>query len=132
MSHERVNPPELAAPSGFSHGVLAAGGRTLYIAGQTAQGPDNQIRGATIAEQVEVALGNMLEVLRAAGGGPEHLVRITGYVCNLEDYQANAPEIGAAWRRIMGREYPAMALVEVSRLWSADALIELEGTAVVP
>lgn len=76
-------------------------------------------------------LGNVLAVLRAAGGGPEHVVRVTGYVRDIEDYKANARAIGEAWRKLMGRDYPAIALVEVSRLWDLEALIELEVTAVL-
>jgi enamine deaminase RidA (YjgF/YER057c/UK114 family) len=132
MSIERVNPPSLAAASGFSHAVIASGGHVVFLAGQTALGPDGTIIGATVTEQFERALDNLLTALAAAGGRAEHLASLTVYAVDLADYRARGREIGAVWRRLAGREYPAMAAVGVSRLWDAEALVEIQGFAVVP
>jgi enamine deaminase RidA (YjgF/YER057c/UK114 family) len=132
MSIERVNPPSLAAASGFSHAVIASGGHVVFLAGQTALGPDGAIVGATVTEQFERALDNLLTALAAAGGRAEHLASLTVYAVDLADYRARGREIGAVWRRLAGREYPAMAAVGVSRLWDAEALVEIQGFAVVP
>ena len=132
MALERVNPPSLARPSGFSHAVVAAGGRMVFLAGQVALGADGAIVGATVAGQFEQALANLLEALRAAGGSPGDLASLTVYVTDLDDYRRHSGEIGLAWRRLVGREYPAMAAVGVSRLWDPAALVELQGYAVIP
>ncbi len=132
MSIERVNPSSLAPPSGFTHAVVATGGRVVFLAGQTALGPDGMVVGATVTEQFELALENLLTALAAAGGRPEHLASLTIYAVDLADYRARGREIGAVWRRLAGREYPAMAAVGVTRLWDAAALVEIQGYAVVP
>jgi len=131
MALERVNPPSLARPSGFSHAVVADGGRVVFLAGQVALAADGAVVGQTVAEQFERALANLLEALRAAGGGPEHLASLTVYAVDLGDYRAHGREIGEAWRRLAGREYPAMAAIGVSRLWEAAALVEIQGYAVI-
>ena len=132
MSIERVNPPSLPAPSGFSHAVVATGGRLVFLAGQTALDQSGAIAGETVAEQFELALANLLTALTAAGGQPEHLASLTVYAVDLADYRANGRQIGAAWRKLAGREYPAMAAIGVSRLWDAAALVEVQGFAVIP
>ncbi|HEY2580132.1 MAG TPA: RidA family protein [Streptosporangiaceae bacterium] len=132
MSIERVNPEELARPSGFSHAVVATGGTLVFLAGQTALDAGGQVVGTTVTGQFERALGNLLVALRAAGGEPGHLASLTIYAVDLGDYRAHAHEIGEVWRRLAGRHYPAMAAVGVSRLWDTRALIELQGYAVVP
>jgi len=132
VSIERVNPDELAAPSGLSHAVVASGGRLVFLAGQTALDRTGSIAGASVVEQFERALGNLLTALHAAGGGPEHLASLTVYAVDLEDYRAHGREIGAVWRRLAGREYPAMAAIGVSRLWDSAALVEIQGYAVIP
>jgi enamine deaminase RidA (YjgF/YER057c/UK114 family) len=131
MALERVNPPSLARPSGFSHAVVTTG-RMVFLAGQVALGADGGIVGDTVAEQFEQALANLLEALRAAGGAPENLASLTIYAVDLDDYRSHAAEIGAAWRRLAGREYPAMAAVGVSRLWDPAARVEIQGQAVIP
>jgi enamine deaminase RidA (YjgF/YER057c/UK114 family) len=131
MALERVNPPTLARPSGFAHAVVADGGRVVFLAGQVALGPDGAIVGDTVTEQFERALANLLEALRAAGGGPEHLASLTVYAVDLGDYRAHGREIGAVWRRLAGQEYPAMAAIGVSRLWEPAALVEIQGHAVI-
>jgi len=131
MALERVTPPTLARPSGFAHAVVADGGRVVFLAGQVALGPDGTIVGDTVTEQFERALANLLEALRAAGGGPEHLASLTVYAVDLGDYRAHGREIGAVWRRLAGQEYPAMAAIGVSRLWEPAALVEIQGHAVI-
>ena len=131
MGVERVNPPGLARASGFSHAVVATGGRLVFLAGQTATRADGRIEGENVAAQFERTLDNLLHALRAAGGEPEHLASLTIYAVDLADYRAHAREIGAVWRRLAGPQYPAMAAVGVSRLWDADALVEMQGYAVL-
>lgn len=130
MTFERVNPPELAAPSGFSHAVVATG-TTVHLAGQTAMDAAGRIVGGDVVAQFEQALSNLLTALRAAGGSPEHLAALTVYVVDIEDYKAHAREIGRVWKRLVGTAYPAMAGIGVSRLWDAEALVEVQGTAVL-
>jgi enamine deaminase RidA (YjgF/YER057c/UK114 family) len=131
MTLQRVNPPTLAKPSGFSHAVVADGGRVVFLAGQVALDADGAVVGDTVAEQFERALGNLLEALRAAGGSPADLASLTVYAVDLDGYRAQAREIGQAWRRLVGREYPAMAAIGVSRLWDPAALVEIQGHAVI-
>ncbi|MER6430051.1 RidA family protein [Streptomyces sp900105245] len=132
MTTERVNPPELSPPTGFSHAVVATGSRVVFLAGQTALDTDGKITGETLTEQFEKALGNLLGALRAAGGTPADLARVTVYVTDVADYRARARELGRVWRDSAGRDYPAMAVVEVVRLWDERALVELDGFAVLP
>lgn len=129
---ERVNPPGLAAPSGFAHAVRATAGTLVFLAGQTALAADGTIAGGTVAAQFEQALANLLTALRSAGGSPEHLASLTIYAVDLADYRAHGREIGAIWRRLAGRDYPAMAAVGVCRLWDTAALVEIQGYAVIP
>lgn len=129
MTIERVNPPELAAPRGFSHAVVGTG-TTVFLAGQTALDAAGRIVGADIVAQFEQALDNVLVALAAAGGRPGQLASLTVYVTDIEDYRSHAKDIGAVWRRKVGRDYPAMAAIGISRLWDAEAMIELQGTAV--
>ncbi|HUC27579.1 MAG TPA: RidA family protein [Streptosporangiaceae bacterium] len=131
MSIERVNPPSLATPSGFAHAVIATGSRMVFLAGQTALNADGTIVGDTIVEQFEQALTNLLAALAAAGGQPADLASLTVYAVDLADYRVHGRELGTVWRRLAGREYPAMAAVGVSRLWDAAALVEVQGYAVV-
>lgn len=131
MGIERVNPPSLAAPSGFAHAVVADGGRIVFLAGQTALDPAGVIVGSTVAEQFEQALANLLTALAAAGGQPGDLASLTVYAVDLADYRQHGREIGAVWRRLVGRDYPAMAAIGVSRLWDDAALVEIQGHAVI-
>ena len=119
--HRVVNPEGLAPPAGFAHAVVAAPGRTVYLGGQAAQGPDGRIVGSTLVEQFDVAAANLVAALAAAGGAPEHLV-------SLHDYVTDA----AAYRRHLGRHYVATALFEVAGLFDPAAKVELVGIAVVP
>ncbi|MEV8553898.1 RidA family protein [Streptomyces glaucescens] len=132
MTAERVNPPALSPPAGFSHAVVATGSRLVFLAGQTALGADGTITGAALPEQFARALDNLLTALRAAGGTPADLARVTVYATDVAGYRAHAAELGRIWRRAAGRDYPAMAVVEVVRLWDEQALVELDGVAVLP
>jgi enamine deaminase RidA (YjgF/YER057c/UK114 family) len=126
---ERINPAGLARPSGFSHAVSVTATRMVYLAGQTGAGPDGTIVAGGIVRQFEQALSNLLTALGAAGGQPADLVSLTVYLVDVDLYRAHAKEIGAAWRRLAGPDYPAMAAVGVTRLWDPQALIELQATA---
>jgi enamine deaminase RidA (YjgF/YER057c/UK114 family) len=130
MTLERVNPDDLAVPKGFSHAVRAEG-RLVFLAGQTALSADGRIVGADLVEQFECALQNLLAALRAAGGDPGQLASVTIYAVDLEDYKAHGRDLGTVWRRLVGTEYPAMAAIGVSRLWDIEALVEIQGVAVL-
>ena len=132
MSVERVNPADLSPPTGFSHAVVATGSRVVFLAGQTALDADGKVVGETLEEQFERALGNLLTALEAAGGTPADLARVTVYATDVADYRRRAPGLGRIWRRLAGRDYPAMAVVGVVRLWDERALVELDGFAVLP
>ena len=131
MNAERINPAELARPSGFSHAVVVAGGQTVFLAGQTGMDRDGNMVSGGVVAQFEQALANLLTALSAAGGQPSDLVSTTIYIVDLADYQANAKEIGSVWRRLAGADYPAMAGVGVSRLWDPEALVEIQGVAAI-
>jgi enamine deaminase RidA (YjgF/YER057c/UK114 family) len=130
VSIERVNPPELARPAGFSHAVIGHGTMVL-LAGQTALDSAGHVVGDGVVAQFEIALGNLLTALAAAGGRPDQLAALTVYIVDMEDYKRHAAQIGAVWRRLVGRDYPAMAGIGVARLWDAEALVEVQGTAIV-
>lgn len=132
MGLERIDPAGLAPPRGFSHAVVATGGRLVLLAGQTALDADGTVVAGGLPEQFELALANLLAALRAAGGGPEHLARVTVHTTDVGAYRAHARELGRIWRRLAGRDYPAMAVVGVVRLWDEEALVELDGLAVLP
>ncbi|MEV6054628.1 RidA family protein [Streptomyces sp. NPDC052107] len=132
MTTERVNPPELSPPTGFSHAVVASGSRVVFLAGQTALDADGKVTGDTLPEQFERALGNLLAALRAAGGTPADLARVTVYATDVAAYRAHAGRLGRVWRDLAGRDYPAMAVVQVVRLWDEQAMVELDGFAVLP
>ncbi|MFC7886815.1 RidA family protein [Streptomyces sp. NPDC057376] len=132
MTAERLNPPELSPPTGFSHAVVATGTRVVFLAGQTALDTDGKVTGDTLPGQFEQALTNLLTALRAAGGTPADLARVTVYATDVAAYRTHAAELGRTWRELAGRDYPAMAVVEVVRLWDERALVELDGFAVLP
>ena len=131
MTFDRINPPALAAPRGFSHAVSTARQRTVYLAGQTALDADGRIVGDDVVSQFEQALSNLLAALAAAGGSGSDLATVTIYIVDMDDYLARSREIGAVWRRLVGTHYPAMAGIGVSRLWDVEALVEVQGIAVL-
>jgi enamine deaminase RidA (YjgF/YER057c/UK114 family) len=128
--HEIRNPETLPPAQGFSHAVIAQAGRTVYLAGQTAQQIDGTILGSTLAEQFDVAGGNVVKALEAAGAHPRDLVSMQIFVTDIDEYQRTSKQIGEAYRRHFGRHYPAMALLEVSRLFDPKAKVELMAIAV--
>jgi len=130
--HRIVNPAGLAPPVGFAHAVVAAPGRTVYLGGQTAHGSDGRLVGRTIGEQFEAAARNLATALAAAGGAPEHLVSLQVYTTDAAAYRAALRELGAAYRRQLGRHYVASALFEVAGLFDPAAKVELMGIAVIP
>ncbi|MEU6648413.1 RidA family protein [Streptomyces sp. NPDC046900] len=131
MTSERINPPTLSPATGFSHAVVATGSRLVFLAGQTALDENGKVVGDSLAEQFERALTNLLTALRTAGGTPADLARVTVYATDVADYRAHAPELGRVWRDLAGRDYPAMAVVGITRLWDEQALVELDGFAVL-
>ncbi|SDE62637.1 RidA family protein [Kordiimonas lacus] len=118
-------------PSGYSNGV-AAEGRMVFVAGQVGWTPDMVWEAEDFLGQYRQTLLNTLAVLKEAGAGPEHIVRMTWYVTSREEYLANLRGMGAVWRECMGKNYPVMACVEVSGLMEEKAKIEIETTAVLP
>ena len=131
MDVERINPSELARPSGFSHAVSVTASRMVFLAGQVGMDRDGRVVSGGVVAQFEQALANLLTALAAAGGQPANLVSLTIYIVDLADYQAHGKEIGGVWRRLVGTEYPATAGVGVTRLWDPEALVELQGVAAV-
>ena len=130
--HVVVNPASMAPAVGFAHAVVAAPGRLVVLGGQTAQAPDGSIVGATLVEQWDRAAANLVAALEAAGARPEHLVSMLVCTTDMAAYRSSLREIGAAYRRHLGRHYPAMALLGVQELFDPAALVELIATAVVP
>jgi enamine deaminase RidA (YjgF/YER057c/UK114 family) len=132
VSLEIVNPESLGAPKGWNNGMLApSGGRLLFVAGQA--GWENDAAGAApgFAAQFARALDKVLTVVRAAGGAPDDVARMTVYVTDLSAWRASLEPLGEAWRARFGKHYPAMALLEVKGLVDRGALVEIEATAVV-
>jgi enamine deaminase RidA (YjgF/YER057c/UK114 family) len=130
MTLEFINPPELAVPRGFSHAAVGSG-RLVFLAGQTALDGSGRIIAGTVVEQFELALRNLLLALAAAGGQPSDLASLTLYIVDMADYRANARAVGAVWKRLVGERYPAMAAIGVARLWDEEALVEVQGYAVL-
>jgi enamine deaminase RidA (YjgF/YER057c/UK114 family) len=130
--HSVLLPKGWAPPVGYANGVAAAPGRLVFVAGQVGWDAQQKFHAEALAPQFEQALKNVLEVLAVAGGRPEHLCRITAYCCDRPAYLAARGELGAIWRRHMGRHFPAMSMIFVSDLLDHPAKIELEATAVVP
>jgi len=127
-----VNPPELGAPRGWNNGMLdRGGGRTLFVAGQTARDGAGSVPPADFVTQFDRALANVLAVLRQAGGAPGDVGRFTIYVTDVAAYRAALKPLGEAYRRRMGGHYPAMALVQVTSLVDPHAMVEIEATAVL-
>jgi len=123
-------PPAWPRPKGYSNGISAKG-RTVYTAGVVGWDAQEHFTSNTLPGQFEQVLKNILAILAEDGAGPEHLVRLTCYVTSIEAYIASLNEIGEAWKRTIGRHFPAMALVEVVRLVEPQAMVEIEATAVV-
>ncbi len=127
-----LQPPAWARPKGFSNGIAVKGGTTVYIAGQVGYTGQCEWKRKGFAGQFRQALQNILEVLAEAGGRPEHLVRLTWYVLDKQEYLGALKDVGAAYRELIGRHYPVMAVVQVSGLVEDAARLEIEAVAVIP
>ena len=125
-------PEGWAPPIGYANGIVVDAGRIVFIAGQVGWDAQQHFASADIVPQFEQALQNVLAVLRKAGGEPHHIARITAFCCDKPAYLAARRELGAIWRRHMGRHYPAMSMIFVADLLDRPGVIELEATAVLP
>ena len=128
---ERINPPHLAPPTGFSHAVRAAPGTMVFLAGQTALDGSGRIVGDGIVEQFERALTNLLDVAAASGAGPCRPGQTHGLRRRCRRLPPPCPGPRPVWKRLVGGDYPAMAVIGATRLWDETALVEIEGIAVV-
>jgi enamine deaminase RidA (YjgF/YER057c/UK114 family) len=128
---EPINPPGWPRPSGFANGIVAEG-RFLAISGQIGWNERYELVADDFLEQARQALRNVVAVLRAAGGEPRHLVRLTWYITNKDEYRQTLRALGESYRQIVGEHYPAMALVQVAALLEEGAKVEIEATAVLP
>jgi enamine deaminase RidA (YjgF/YER057c/UK114 family) len=131
MSVQVLQPSSWARPSGYSNGI-AVHGRQVFVAGQIGWNPQQQLVSDRFADQVRQALRNVVTVLAEAGGGPEHIVRLTWFITSCDEYRAQLADVGAAYREVMGRCYPTMSVVQVVALVEAQAKVEIEATAVIP
>ena len=127
-----INPAHFPKPRGYTNGVVCYPGRMLYIAGQVAFDKEARIVSPDFATQFLAALDNVIDVVRTAGGGSEHIVKLLAFVTDLDKYRDAQKAIGEGWRARMGTYYPAMSLVKVSGLIEPGALVEIEGTAILP
>ena len=132
MKKEIVNPASLAKPSGYSHGVMVEGGRALFLAGQTGMDATGRIAApGELVAQFRQALANLQAVAAEAGGEMTDIVKLTIFVTDKAAYQANLKPIGEAYRSFFGRYYPALTLVEVKSLFDDEAMVEIEGMAIL-
>ncbi len=131
MAKTIINPPALARPSGFSHGVLVTGGRILFLAGQTGTNAEGQLVASDLVGQYEQTLRNLQAVVEAAGGTMQDIVKINMFVKDRDDYLANLKPMGKVHQAFFGKYYPATALFEISRFFQDGILIEIEGVAMI-
>ncbi len=131
MTVEFLQPQGWARPKGYSNGT-AATGRQVFIAGQIGWDATGRFNGSALADQVRQALANIVLVLAQARGRPQHITRMTWYVTDLEEYRVQLQQIGAAYRSVMGKHFPAMTVVQVVALLEREAKVEIEATAVIP
>ena len=128
---KKLQPPDWAEPKGYANGIMARGA-LIFIGGQIGWNAAQQFESDDFIAQTRQALINIAAVLKAGGAGPEHMVRMTWYVTDRVEYSARLKELGAAYREVMGKNFPAMTCVEVSGLVEERARIEIEVTAVLP
>ncbi len=128
---QALQPPGWARPKGFSNGI-ACTGKLVFIAGQIGWTGQGEWRDKSFAGQFRQALQNIVDILKEAKGRPEHIVRLTWYVLDKQEYLAALKDVGAAYREIMGKHYPTMAVVQVAGLIEPEARLEIEATAVIP
>lgn len=131
MTHKVIQPEGWAPAKGYANGILAADG-TLYVGGQIGWTAEQTFESHDFIGQMEQTLRNILDVVEAAGGGPEHITRLTWFVKSKAEYMAHQAEIGRAYRGILGRNFPAMSLLVVADLLEDEALLEIEATAQIP
>ncbi|MFT6533539.1 MAG: enamine deaminase RidA (YjgF/YER057c/UK114 family) [Limimaricola cinnabarinus] len=131
MGHEIIHPEGWAAAKGYANGVTTPDGH-LFVGGQIGWTADQVFESHDFIGQMEQALRNILAVVEAAGGGPEHITRLTWFVTDKREYLARQKEVGAAYRRVLGRNFPAMTMVIVAGLVEDEALLEIEATAAIP
>ena len=129
--HRTLQPASWSRPRGYANGISARG-RHVHVAGQIGWNAQQQLVSADFVEQAKQALRNIVEVLACDGATPEHLVRLTWYVTDRDQYIASGAALGEAYREVLGCVYPAMSAVQVCALMEADALVEIEATAIVP
>jgi enamine deaminase RidA (YjgF/YER057c/UK114 family) len=132
MTHMVLQPVDWMRPQGYANGIAAAPGRLVFIAGQIGWDAAQRIPNAALAPQVHLALETIVRILAEAGGRAEHIVRLTWYLKSCDEYLRDQKEIGAAYRTVMGRHFPAMTVVQIGELVDAGAKVEIEATAVVP
>lgn len=130
--HELINPPEMAPAIGYAHAVKPVDGRTIYLAGQISSDSTGAVVGQTFVEQYDVALGNVVTAVAAAGGEPEHIVSLVVYTTAMQEYRDDLRGVGAAHRAHLGRHFPAMALLGATELFEVDAKVEIIAIAVIP
>jgi enamine deaminase RidA (YjgF/YER057c/UK114 family) len=130
--HEILNPDSLPAAIGFSHAVVAAPGRTVYLGGQAGLDAESRLVSDDLVEQFEQSVANVVEALGAAGGKPEHLVAMQIYVTDVGEYRESLKPLAQAYQKHLGRHYPAIALLGVKELFDPAAKVELVATAVIP
>jgi len=131
MIHKIVQPEGWTAPKGYANGVLASG-KTLFVGGQIGWNEKQVFEARDFVGQMEQALRNIMAVVEAAGGRAEHICRLTWYVTEKQDYLSHQREVGEAYRRVLGKHFPAMTMVVVRALVEDEALVEIEATAVLP
>jgi len=131
MNHTSLQPPGWARPRGYANGIVAEG-RQVFVAGQIGWDAEQKFVSDDFAAQARQALANIVAVLACAGAGPEHIVRLTWYVTSREEYNASLASIGASYRELIGRNFPAMSVVVVAGLVEPHAKVEIEATAVIP
>jgi enamine deaminase RidA (YjgF/YER057c/UK114 family) len=129
-THTVLNPAGWPRPKGYANGILARGAM-VFVGGMIGQDSQGRFAEGFVA-QMKLALENIAAVLTEAGAKPEHIVRLTWYVRDIDEYLADLPALGAAYREVLGRHFPAMAVVEVTRLVEPKARLEIEATAVLP
>lgn len=132
MTLETIHPEGWKAAKGYANGIVATGNKTLYVGGQIGWNADQEFETDDFIGQFEQTLRNILDVVVTAGGKAEHIARLTWYITDRAEYLKRQKECGEAYRRVMGRHFPAMAVVEVSSLMEARAKVEIEATAVLP
>lgn len=129
--HRTLNPPDWAPPKGYANGITARG-QLIFLGGQIGWNAQQQFETDDFVAQTRQALANIVTLLAEAGAGPEHVVRMTWFITDRDAYLADQRGLGRAYREVMGRNFPAMSVVEVTRLMEARARVEIEATAVIP